>query len=258
MLYKPYSIFTPPFDPTSGGIRVMWGLYGHLLAKGQIVHVNAKYEDDDFIAIYPEIAQGNPLGAKTVVRYILNKPGVMGGTNQLGQYQAGPTEFEPTDIKYYFSRLFGETDAGHYMFLPILNTHLFKDLGKTRNKTAYFVGKGEDTGKHPANAILIDRRLAADQGQLAELLNECEVLYSYDPVSAMTELARLCGCRIVMINSTYDRSDYLKYEPGINGMSWGSDTGVPLNVEGFRSHYQELKMVFNTALNRFIEETQMA
>ena len=75
---KFYSIMTPPFDPTSGGIRVMWGLYGWLLAKGQVAYTNATSDNpDDFIAIYPEIYRGNEAGAKTVVRYLLNKPGTM-------------------------------------------------------------------------------------------------------------------------------------------------------------------------------------
>jgi len=57
MSYKPYSIYLPPFNHLSGGIKVMWGLYGALLLKGQIIHSNAKYKDSNFIAIYPEIVK---------------------------------------------------------------------------------------------------------------------------------------------------------------------------------------------------------
>ncbi len=255
-MYKPYSVFTPPFDPTSGGIRVMWGLYGWLLAKGQIVHVNAQYGDSNFIAIYPEIAQGNPLGADHVVRYILNKPGVMGLQTQEG-YQAGPTEFDKNDVLYYFSRLFGDSSTDNYLFLPILNLQLFRDQKKLRTKTAYFVGKGTDSGKHPPGSILVDRQVAADQGALADLLNECEVIYVYDPVTAMTELARLCGCRVVIIPSTYTQQEFFeKYEPGLNGVSWGEDEGIPLDTETFRDLYEALVDAFNYRLDAFIDETQ--
>lgn len=228
----------------------MWGLLGHLLAKGQIVQPNVIF-DGDFIAIYPEIVNGNPFNAPHVVRYILNKPGVMSGNGI-----PGPTSFDKTDKLYYFSKLFGKAASDHYLFLPILNFHLFKDLGMKRPKTAYFVGKGVSTGIHPHDSVLIDRSVAADQEALANLLNECEVVYSYDPVSAMTELARLCGCRIVMVNSVYTRDQYKDYEPGLNGMSWGSDTKVPLDVKGFRSNYVDLKRLFSMHLDRFIEETQ--
>ena len=68
---NPYTVIMPAFDLTSGGIRVCWGLYGALLAKGQIVYPNAKFDDPNFVAIYPEIYNGNPAGANTVARYIM-------------------------------------------------------------------------------------------------------------------------------------------------------------------------------------------
>lgn len=251
-MYKPYVLWIPDFDVTSGGIRVMWGLYGHLLAKGQIVFVNTQLPYMDTVAIYPEIATGNPLGGKTVVRYILNKPGVMSnGINP------SPTEFDASDRLYYFSQLFGKAqDPNHYMFLPILNTHLFKDQGKKRTKRAYFVGKGVNTGIHPKDSVLIDRSLAQDQAYLADLLNECEVLYCYDPVTAMTEIARLCGCRVVMVNPTYSKDEFKKYEAGTNGITWGTEPTVPLDTGGFRKHYTDLKLQFGRKLDQFIEDTQ--
>lgn len=263
MSYKPYVIVAPNWETTSGGVRVMYGLYGWLLAKGQIAYLNAYPNGEDFIAIYPEIQQGNPTNAKTVVRYILNKPGVVPALMSDGSIVRGPTEYAPTDKLYYFSRLFGEAqDDNHYLFLPILNTHLFKDQDRKRTRVAYFVGKGINDPQlrskfiHPDSAVLIDRDLAQDQGELADLLNECEVLYCYDPVSAMTELCRLCGCRVVMINPIYSRLEFEKYEPGMNGISWGEDQGKKLDVEEFTEDYEGLKLDFDLALDRFIEETQ--
>lgn len=269
---RPYSIFTPPFDTTSGGIRVMYGLYGWLLAKGQIVHLNAQYANPDFVAIYPEIQEGNPAGANTVVRYILNKPGRIEAVWSDGTVKTGPTDFGENDKLYYFSRLFGEADEDHYLFLPILNTHLFKDYGNKRTKTAYFVGKGmhyfkpEDINKHPKDAILIDRQLADDQQKLADILNECELLYCYDPVTAMTELARLCGCEIVMIPSIYTREEFEKYEPGMDGIRWGtkhdpaiydmSTHPLSFNSEKFATRYKAMVDQFSKNLDKFIEDTQ--
>lgn len=261
---KPYVIVSPPFEVTSGGVRVMFGLYGWLLAKGQVAYINEKPRFGDFIAVYPEIQRGNPADATSVVRYILNKVGVVDAIYSDGTMQKGPTEFAPTDKLYYFSRLFGEAkDENHYLFLPILNTHLFKDYGLKRTKTAYFVGKAIKEKdyylrfKHPSDAILIDRDLAQDQQSLADLLNECEVLYSYDPVSAMTELCRLCGCRVVLLNDTYSQEDYHnKYEPSDNGISFGYDMGVLLDSRKFRIHYLLMKQEFDLKLDKFIEETQ--
>lgn len=259
-MYRPYVIASPPWETTSGGVRVMYGLYGWLLAKGQVVYLNQKPVDtDDFIAIYPEIQPGNPANAKTVVRYILNKPGVVPALMSDGSLVQGPTQFDPNDKLYYFSRVFGKAAEDHYMFLPILDRFLFRDQHKERTKVAYFIGKGINyplNPIHPKDAILIDRDFAQDQQALADLLNECEVLYCYDPVSAMTEISRLCGCRIIMVNPVYSRDEFKVYEPGMNGISWGKDEGVPLDTKGFTSHYIWLKAQFGGALDTFIKDTQ--
>jgi len=184
--YKPYSIITPPFDPVSGGIRVMWGLYGWLLAKGQIAYINAQYDTSHFIAIYPEIYHGNEAGADTVVRYILQTPGVMSSYG----VPSPTTEQFKTDPQYkndkffVFSQIYNtlEVKSNHILFLPILNLHVFKRKNKhqKRNKTCFLVGKGINQMKHPKDSIELTRSFAIDQQALADILNECHTFYCYD------------------------------------------------------------------------------
>jgi hypothetical protein len=254
---KPYVLAAPDLvgnNIVSGGIRVMWGLYGWLLAKGQLVWMN-RFPDGDNIAIYPEIYYGNPLNGKTVVRYILNVPGTMGhgipGTNT---FKPGPTEFDKTDKLYYFSRMFGETDGHHYLFLPIANLHIFKDQHKVRNKTCYLIGKGSNKLIHPKDSIELTRQFALDQQALADLLNECETLYCYDKLSAMMEIARLCGCRVKYYGG-HDEYELQRYEPGLNGIGFMGDD-VKLDTELFREHYVEMTRLFSDHLDQFIEDTQ--
>lgn len=109
---------------------------------------------------------------------------------------------------------------------------------------------------HPKNAFWIDRKFAQDQQALADLLNECEVLYCYDPVTAMTEIARLCGCRVVIVNPLYSKEQFSVYEPGMNGISWGKDEEIVLDAERFFYHYMDMKKIFETRLENFIESTQ--
>ena len=236
----------------------MYGLYGWLLARGQEAYLNQMPQDKGVIGVYPEIQQGNPTNAKTVVRYILNKPGLIPALMSDGSLVKGPTEFGKDDILYYFSSLYGDGDV---MFLPILDLRLFKDQGKKRTRTAFFQGKGmnyEYNPVHPDDAFLIDRHFANDQGKLADFLNECHTIYVYDPVSAMTELARLCGVRVVMINPVYSKEEFGKYEPGMNGISWGKDEGIELDTHAFREKYKQLRRRFETDLDSFIERTQNA
>lgn len=260
---KPYSLCTPAFDPLSGGIRVMYGLYGWLLAKGQIVHLNAKYEDRNFIGIYPEIYHGNPTGANIVARYILNKPGVMASHGT-----PGPTVYEKTDRIFVFSKIFDTfgVDDDHLMFLPILNLHLFKDRGRVRNKKCVFFGKYSKASKmsvhfaHPNDCINLDHILLdanSDQGKLADFLNDCQVMYGYDSVSAMYEVARLCGCRVVIIpDGSYTKKEFGQYEPGMNGISWDVKEDVPLDGVKFRNHYISMVKLFDRKLDKFISLTQ--
>lgn len=251
---RPYSVVTPKFKINSGGIRVMWGLYGWLLAKGQIVNVNFKYPDPNFIAIYPEIYNGNPFGANTVVRYILQKPGMMGkGTPGTSSFRPGPTEFDPNDQIFAFSRLYmTNLSQNHYMFLPILDMHLFVNQEKQRTKKFYYVGKGTNTNKHPARTIELPR--LEDQQKLADMMNDCEVLYIYDPVTALSEVARLCGTRVVMFEPIEEFDKY--YEPGLNGISLYKDENVKLNYLDFRAHYSHMRDVFSKKLDDFIDLTQ--
>lgn len=251
---KPYIIVTPQFEITSGGIRVMYGLYGWLLAKGQVAFLNQSV-NVPAIGVYPEIVHGNPANTETVVRYILNKPGVMASHGV-----SGPTSFDPSDVLYVFSQMFNTLGVNQdkIFFLPILDLHIFKDQGVKRTKSAYFVGKGVNRELHPKDSISIDRTLAQDQQALADLLNECQVLYSYDPVSAMTEIARLCGCRVQLLQDVYTKQDYKNYEAGLNGISFGLDEETPLDTDGFREHYKHLRQDFSRALDRFIDYTQSA
>lgn len=232
----------------------MYGLYGWLLSKGMVAYVNASFENKDFVAIYPEIVNGNPMEAENVVRWLLNEPGVM--SNGL---EPSPTTFPPEDKLYVFSELFNTVgaDEEHKMFLPILNTSLFSNLRRReRPHKCVFVGKGINRALHPENCVEIDRNLAQDQVQLADFLNSCEVMYAYDPVSAMYEIARLCGCRVVLFNDKYSKEEFEKYEPGMNGISWGKDEGIQVDSEKFRNHYEEMKDLFSKKLDTFIEKTQ--
>lgn len=233
----------------------MWGLYGWLLARGVEVYMNQIPNGRDVVVIYPEIQVGNPVGSKNVVRYILNTPGTMGGTDQYGRFVPGPTTFDPQDHLYYFSKLFGKAkDENHYMFLPVINTHEFYDKRKKRTKTCYLIGKGLNRREHPDDSIELTRRFAQDQGALADLLNECHTLYCYDKLSAMMEVARLCGCKVKYYGD-YLENELELYEPGLNGIGmFGHEK--KLDVEAFRAHYMGLIDLFTKRLDAFIEETQ--
>ena len=238
----------------------MWAFIEALRERGQQVYVNAVIRDQDFIAVYPELTCGNPFNAKRVVRWILSWPGFIGG---------GPTKFDKTDQIFVFSKIYNTfgVDDDHLMFLPAIDINIFHrtNFGK-RTKQCKYVSKGTDLHLRELEEVEeLHKEMAVDQQRLADYLNECEVLYSYDPASAIFECARLCGCRVVIIpNKGYAHSKYGKmtkkefsqYEPGMNGLSFGLDEHIELDTDKFMNHYIDMIMEFDRKLNFFIEETQ--
>lgn len=253
---KPYSLFLHNYEFLSGGIKVMYALYGSLLLKGEEVVDKGIFNNPNFVAIYPEIVHENPLRADKVVRYLLNKLGVMssGGI-------PGPMHFMGTDEIFVFSKMFApDTPEDHLMFLPAINTKVFFDKKGTRTKNAVFVGKGLSsmmTIHHPDDCIVINGETVKDQEGLANLLNECQCLYTYDPVSAMGDIARLCGTRVAYLSDEYTRKDYDLYECGTNGMTFKGETTHELDSEAFWDTYRGLQDKFwNESLPNFISITQ--
>jgi hypothetical protein len=181
----------------------------------------------------------------------------MGGIDQFGNFRPGPSLFDPKEKVYYFSQLFdeiGESDENHRMFLPVINLHEFKDEGKKRTKTCYLIGKGTNRREHPEDSIELTRQFASNQEELAKLLNECHTFYCYDTLSAMMEVARLCGCKVKYYGE-YLESDLEKYEPGMNGIGcFGHEK--KLDSQAFRFHYESMIKEFDRKLDIFLEETQ--
>lgn len=250
---KPYLIRTPEFEVTSGGIRVMYGLYAWLLAKGEVAYLNTKI-DIPSIGIYPEIYHGNDMEASKVVRYILQTPGVM-------TYYGipGPSTEEIKDTSDHiisFSKIYDTVGLKDQdiLFLPILNLNVFKDYGNKRTKTCYLIGKGRNKQAHPRGSIELTRKMALDQKALADTLNECSVLYCYDRLSAMMEIARLCGCSVKYYGD-FEYEDLQKYEPGMEGISYYGDK-IQFNPVAFREQYKRLRTTFELNLDSFIERTQ--
>lgn len=253
--YKPYVVISPPYDVTSGGIRVMYGLRSWLETKGQIVYMNEKPPfGQEFVAIYPEIMRGNGANANKVVRYILQTPGVM-ATYGI----PGPSTEEirtTSDEIIVFSKIYDTigVDDDHILFLPILNTHLFQYQKTSRKGTCYLVGKGTNQHKHPPSSIELTREMAADQAELARVLNNCHTFYCYDRLTAMMDIARLCGCRVKYYGD-FSPFELEKYETGMNGIGY-QDQDVKLVPDAFREHYLGMVDTFSKKLDLFIERTQ--
>jgi tetratricopeptide (TPR) repeat protein len=188
-----YIIVTPTYNERSAGIRVMHELQKWLIRSGKdamILNFTAPYpiEDDD-IVVYPEIVKGNPLGAKRVVRYLLNFPGVIGGDK----------EYDESEILVAYDPELGRLTNNFVLKIPCTED-FFRDCGYERTLDCYWVGKSKNSF-HPElqNAVQITYAWPAKRRELAELLNMTRTLYTYDDRSALALEAMLCGCRVMLV-----------------------------------------------------------
>jgi hypothetical protein len=264
-LSRPYVIWTPGYNARSGGIMVLHNFCHELNLVGQEAYIytmdnparnselNTPYMPEGLenpIVVYPEIAWTNYLNINTVVRWLLNNPGKI----------SGPSSFPPNEILYAFSHMFNAFNLPEerILFLPIIDTNIYKDLRLERDKVLFYIGKGTRSSfiDETNNAIEITRETGFEPQNLVSLLNTAKVLYCYDNITAITELARLCGCPVVMIpNGDFSEEKYREHEMGMEGLGWGK---MPESFDSleFMDKYKNLKRTFYSKLERFIEVTQ--
>ena len=230
-LYKrPYLVLAPSFTQKSGGIIVQHKLV-HLLnklgANAYLCHhkidgklyfeTNDKYStpiasksimDEDPIVVYAEIVIGNPLNAKNVVRWLLNRPGDVGGDGN----------FSNSDLIYEINTIhFTENTPENPNMLTVHERYLdiFKDYGGKRNGSCFLVHKGNrdniDLSLHSLDDEITD---FSPNQKLADYFNTKEYFYSYDSATIMSHLAALCGVKSIIIpDGSRTKEELLEWIP---------------------------------------------
>ncbi len=215
----PYLIISPPYYPSSAGVRMMHALCHYLNESGYDAYiatdkVNPEWNEKqpsqkifshlvyDGIVVYPEIVTGNPLDASVVVRYILNHPGLLGGDK----------EYDLSEILFTCN---GETlrkyvpSDDHILCIPLIE-NFFRDEGLPRKGGCFYVGKGFNIPRIPETEGMkeitgIDRR------EVANILKTSEVFYTYDNFTLLIEEAKKCGCPVVIVGEEVSKVSYDDY-----------------------------------------------
>jgi len=222
------------------------------------------YDHEGEVAIYPDIIHSNIWGSKTVVRWMLNIP----------EYSGGPPidTYPKSDLFFTYSHLFN-TRLGlpddRILLCPSIDLSMFYDMHTPRAGRLVYRGKGQQ----PDNPLLAQypslggkESFKGDDGQnrLRERLNKTEMIYVYDNATAITDIARLCGCPVILLpNGLYSRKDYEKHELWHAG-GIGYDlieapiARATIDSEYMAKCYAELEVKFQNDLGKFIELTQEA
>lgn len=209
----------PPYKNSSAGVRVLYKLRKHLADRGFDAKIfQGGNAPPNAIVVYPETVSGNPMKGNTVVRYVLNYPGLLDGDE----------EYDNKELIFTYSPIF-------YPGVPILTIpsieDFFYDKQLPRSGGCYWVGKGTDVAKIPDTdgMVEITYEWPETREELADLLNTKEFFYSYDNCTALIPEAEKCGCKV---------------------------TVIPGKIPG--PEYGELAKYFDSQLDNFINITQNA
>jgi hypothetical protein len=281
-----YLIFVPPFTERSAGVRCLWELAADLRDAGfnavcvieDQVRSGGIFESGDappipstvsystalhlvrwgkFVVIYPEVVYGNPLGAPRVVRYVCNRPGLLGGSSR----------FDDGEKLFVYSRQFLHCiarDVDGVLYKPMLDDELFSPPSETipRVKRLLYVGKGSyidgvlDRGSYTE----ITRAWPA-RAELPELFRQADHLVSFDTTSLIVYEAALCGCPSVVVpDGRVDEEELRRYELGRAGvvMSFADLPAARATLADVPGNLRRARELYADQLRAFIVKTQGA
>lgn len=212
-----------------------------------------KRDINDSIVVYPEIVDGNPLGAAHVVRWFLNKPGAL----------TGKTNYGEGELYFYFDKHFDAPDINphpenHLNVIDLLEG-IYHDVGNQhRVGSCYMVRKGMNRvlDQHSADAICVD---GLGHREMAKVFNRCKYFISYDLYTMYSVYAALCGCIPVIIpKEGVSMEAWHSLEENRYGLAYGWDE-IPwaLNTrDKLVNHLRDTEKRSIDSIKRFIDITQ--
>jgi hypothetical protein len=270
-----YVIVAPSFTSVSAGIGCLYRLCDELNRRGFPSYITGATESTPkllapltslrkarhlcrggYTAVYPETVPGNPLGARSVARWVLNRPGLLGGE----------ALFDESELVFCYSDVFasyvGNRLAGR-LYMPTIDEEIFfcddEDISR-RSLECFYVGKStwKDGVLDRSRAFEITRQTPSKR-ELGKLFRAARVFYCFDNSTIMIYEALMCGCPVVVIpDGTQTKEDFQRLELGTTGIAWGPDElpGVTVDLPGLRERYQRVKSDFRTQFDNFISLTQ--
>ncbi|HYI06257.1 MAG TPA: hypothetical protein VD858_15290 [Reyranella sp.] len=171
----------------------------------------------DAIVVYPETTFGNPLRARNVVRWLLNKPGAL---------SQGRMQYGHNDLYFFFQAAFDDpslnSDPTNQLMLHWVNP-IYRDRGLPgRRGTCHMMRKG--AGRpivHGPDSIAVD---GLSHDEMADVFNRTERFYCYDLYTFYTIYAARCGCiPIVVPDPAIPKDKWITLPKDRYGVAYGED-----------------------------------
>ncbi len=273
----PFYIYVPSMAKRSAGVKVLLKLCRMLIEQGFEAFLIIPYSRTEVISfegvdlpvlgilravsdeengrnpivIYPEIVMGNPMNAGTVVRYVLNWPGVLGGD----------ASYDPGEIVYCYTKTLANSIPGaQVLHIPVVDTSVFYDRKREKRfGSCFYAAKFRNLGGSPAGIprdsveILRDGTLAQTPEEIAGLFSSCEVFYTFEDTLLSLEAA-LCGCPTVFVPNEIFEAPFGDQEFGIKTALLG-ESGCMVrahsNLNAVQSRYSSLDQCARQMLSDF-------
>ena len=170
------------------------------------------------IVVYPEVVDGNPLGAGKVVRWFLNKPGFFTGTINYGQ----------NELYFYYQEIFNtvevrrETNSKFYFNVYLSDTFRQTNFGE-REGVCFILRKGKEREiRHDlSTGVIVD---PLSNPEIASVFNRVKYCISYDPYTFYVRYAALCGCiPIVVPEKGVSKAEWQPVPELAYGIAYGED-----------------------------------
>lgn len=281
--HAPYYIFALDYQQQSAGIRALHYLCHALNESGMEAYITCEVANPNLrtpvlteavlkqhhaagrkpIMVYPEIVSGDPMAAGgVVVRWLLNKPGHIGGDTV---FPAGNLIFA------YAENFITPGMRGDILHIPTYDLTIFNNDNNEdddrRDLVCFYAHKylfhGEKLTSHVEGAVSLCKDQPRTHREIAATLRRAKLLYVYEPTALVVE-ALLCGCPVSIIETDYWRSH-------VGDFACGADTGVIIgddpksialakrSISNYRDKHE--KTTLREAwiqLDRFIASTQTA
>ena len=260
---KKYVIVAPDFNHKSAGVRMLYFLNDSLNELGQLSIIvpfsvfdkgqPVEPPDDNTIVIYPEVIPHNPLRARNVARYMLNKDGHLTGYKIDRSYR-----------QYFFTYdKFFEPDV-FVLYYPMIDHESlnFSDNVEERKLNILYFGKGPALtplidGSVPF--IFINQEWPEDREQLINFLKLSRFIHLSDPWTSLAAEAMLCGC-VPVVHHWGERMDEAKTHMGslyqIHEKEDYSMATILTISSDLRDTIVKNKQNWQCSLTQFVHETQ--
>lgn len=273
-----YIVYAPSFIEASAGIRALYLLADQLNKRGHKTYITGSHKEAPhldaplipmflaqvyakifgFTAVYPETVTGNPIGARRVARWVLNKPGLIGGERV----------YDPKELVFSYSAVYSpyiENPILGTLYLPTIRKETFNSDGvdpKTpRTLECFYVGKSTyKEGYFDRENTVEITKTSPSSKDLGNLFRASKVLYCFDNSSIIPFEAGLCGCPTVLIpDGTHTRADFETLELGMSGIAWGIEElpRAQSTVHLVGEAYRKAEIDFDRQLDQFIRITSI-